>query len=197
VEEVIRWLNRRERGPGTGGESSSLPQPDQAWKALSITNEWIRHADTKTGVTLAFVGATSTVLFNLVKDEQSWTCALVVAVVLCAAALVTAAAFACSALFPRTKRRARKGTPADEEAVNLLFFGDIVGHYTKDLPSYTQVLSLLTGDPARLTRQIAGQIHENAHIATAKFKHVNRAIMAEAAAVGSAALVAFLATAGW
>lgn len=117
--------------------------------------------------------------------------------VLCAAALVTAAAFACAALFPRTKRRARQGTPTDEEAVNLLFFGDIVGHYTKDLPSYTQVLSLLTGDPARLTQQIAGQIHENAHIATAKFKHVNRAILAEVAAVGAIIVVAFLATAGW
>jgi len=175
--------------PSTEGESPSLPQPDQAWKALSITNEWIRHADTKTGVTLAFVGATATVLFNLIKNEQSWTYWLVFAVVLCAAALVAAATFACAALFPRTRRQARQGTPTDEEAVNLLFFGDIVGHYTKDLPSYTQVLSLLTGNPARLTEQIAAQIHENAHIATAKFKHVNRAILAEVAAVGAAALV--------
>lgn len=197
LEDYIRWLDRWRNQPSIEDEASAVPQPDQAWKALSITNEWIRHADTKTGVTLAFVGATSTVLFNLVKGEHSWTYWLVFAVVLCAAALVAAAAFACAALFPRTKRRARKGTATDEEAVNLLFFGDIVGHYTKDLPSYTQVLSLLTGNPARLTEQIAAQIHENAHIATAKFKHVNRAILAEVGAVGAAAVVAFLSTAGW
>jgi hypothetical protein len=39
------------------------------------------------------------------------------------------------------------------------------------------VLSLLTSDPTRLTRQVAAQIHENAHIATTKFKYVNRAII--------------------
>ncbi|WP_024366828.1 Pycsar system effector family protein [Arthrobacter sp. TB 26] len=173
------------------------PQPDQAWKALSVTNEWIRHADTKTGVTLAFVGATVAALFNIVKDEDKWTCALTLAVGLCAFALVSSAGFACAALFPRTRGRLPNGEEADEDAVNLLFFGDIAGHYTKDRPTYLQVLSLLTSDPTRLTRQVAAQIHENAHIATTKFKYVNRAIIAELAAVGVAASVAVIATTGW
>ncbi|WP_091471027.1 Pycsar system effector family protein [Paenarthrobacter nitroguajacolicus] len=173
------------------------PQPDQAWKALSVTNEWIRHADTKTGVTLAFVAATVTALFNIAKDEGNWTCLLRATVVLCASALLAAVGFACAALFPRTKGRLPSGEETDEDAVNLLFFGDIAGHYTKDRPTYLQVLSLLTSDSTRLTRQVAAQIHENAHIATTKFKYVNRAIIAELIAVGVAAAVAVIATAGW
>jgi hypothetical protein len=173
------------------------PQPDQAWKALSVTNEWIRHADTKTGVTLAFVGATVAALFNIVKDEDKWTCVLTLAVGLCAFALVCSAGFACAALFPRTRGLLPNGEEADEDAVNLLFFGDIAGHYTKDRPTYLQVLSLLTSDPTRLTRQVAAQIHENAHIATTKFKYVNRAIIAELVAFGVAAAVAVIATTGW
>lgn len=173
------------------------PQPDHAWKALSITNEWIRHADTKTGVTLAFIAATITVLFNLVKNEDHWTCLLVASVAICAVALLLSVIFAWLALFPRIKVRSSTPDEPDEDAVNLLFFGHVAGHYSKDRPTYLQVLSTLTTDPARLTRQIAGQIHENSHIATTKFKYVNRSIMAEVAAVGVAVFVAVAATAGW
>jgi hypothetical protein len=177
--------------------SPTAPQPDHAWKALSITNEWVRHADTKTGVTLAFVGATTTVLFNLVKDEDHWTCLLVGAVAVCAAALFVSVVCAWLALFPRVKGRPSTGDEPDEDAVNLLFFGHVSSHYSKDRPTYLQVLSTLTTDPARLTRQVAAQIHENSHIATTKFKYVNRAIMAEMVAVGVAVFVAVVATAGW
>lgn len=173
------------------------PQPDHAWKVLSITNEWVRHADTKTGVTLAFVGATTTVLFNLVKNEDHWTCMLVVAVALCVATLFVSVVCAWLALFPRVKGRPSGGDEPDEDAVNLLFFGHVSSHYSKDRPTYLQVLSTLTTDPARLTRQVAAQIHENSHIATTKFKYVNRAIMAEMVAVGVAVLVAVVATSGW
>jgi hypothetical protein len=162
-----------------------------------VTNEWIRHADTKTGVTLAFVGATATALFNLVKDEDHWTALLAAAVGACGLSLVVSAGFACLALFPRIKGRVPKSDEPDEDAVNLLFFGDIAGHYAQDRPTYLQVLSTLTGNPTRLTRQIAAQIHENAHIATTKFRYVNRSITAELIAVGMAAFVAVAATAGW
>lgn len=191
------FLVRFKSPPAPGPSGELPPQPDQAWKALSITNEWIRHADSKTGVTLAFAGATSAALFNLVKDEKSWTCVLIAAVVTCVGALLFTAGFGCAALFPRTKRQSAKGTDADEDSVNLLFFGDIAGHYNRDQPSYLQVLALLTSDPARLTRQIAAQIHENAHIATVKFKHVNRSVFAEIVAVGAVGLVAVVVAAGF
>ena len=175
----------------------AIPQPDQAWKVLSITNEWIRHADMKIGAILPFVGVTTTVLFNLVKDEEHWTCLLTVVVTLCAAALLTSTAFAWFAMFPRVKGHFADGDDVDGDAVNLLFFGHISTHYSNDQPNYQQVLSLLTSDPGRLTRQVAAQIHENSHIATKKFKYVNRAIMAEIFAVSVAVFVAVAAKAGW
>jgi Family of unknown function (DUF5706) len=193
MEVEVPWLFTKSSVDST----AVPPQPDHAWKALSITNEWVRHADTKTGVTLAFIGATSTVLFNLVKDENNWTCLLMASVAVCAAALLASAICAWLALFPRVKGRPFTGDEPDEDAVNLLFFGHVSSHYSKDRPTYVQVLSTLTTDPARLTRQVAAQIHENSHIATTKFKYVNRAIMAEIAAVGVAVLVAVVATAGW
>lgn len=189
------WLSRFKRQAPPKPVTDSAPQPDHAWKALSITNEWIRHADTKTGVTLAFVATTATVLFNLVKGETSWTCLQAIATSACALCITVASLFACAALFPRTRSRSAEST--DEDAVNLLFFGDIAGHYSKDRPSYLQVLSLLTSNPSRLTRQIAAQIHENSHIATEKFKHVNRAIITEVLAFVAVVAVAIITTGGW
>ncbi|MFF1831176.1 Pycsar system effector family protein [Paenarthrobacter sp. NPDC058040] len=183
--------------PSATEDAAVPPQPDHAWKALSIVNEWVRYADTKTGVTLAFIGVTSTVLFNLVKDEQQWTCRLVVAVVACVAALLLSVVFAYLALFPRVESRSGNSEDPDEESVNLLFFGSVSKHYSKRQPTYREVLSTLTSDPKKLTRQISSQIHENSHIATVKFKYVNRAIMAELVAVGVVIVVAVIATAGW
>lgn len=188
-------------------KASTLPDPDQAWKALSITNEWVRHADTKVGVTLAFVGATGTMLYNLVKSLQDWGWLLGGAAIICTIALFVATAAGFMALFPRTTphtpQRNFTGTkeagapedensPADEEAVNLLFYGDIAHKYSDNRPTFVDVFRILTNDKNRMTGHIAHQIHVNAHIATTKFRWTNRAIKAEVAAVGALALVAFL-----
>lgn len=190
-------------------------EPDHAWKVLATTNEWIRHADAKTGVTLAFAGVTGTTLFNLVKDEDAWSLFLNIFVFVDLLLLGLAITFAYFALFPRTKTRAerrqwlprRKGSPVPSESpvtkdsqqdqVNLLFFGHIASHYKDRGPSYHEVLTLITKDRERLTGQIAAQIHENSHVATSKFKYVNRAIKAELAAVAVLLGAVILVTAGW
>lgn len=188
-------------------KASNHADPDQAWKALSITNEWVRHADTKVGVTLAFVGATGTILYNLVKNLQDWGWLLGGVAITCAIALFAAAAAGFMALFPRTtphipKRNSTEtkeagapkdeNSPVDEEAVNLLFYGDIVHKYGDTRPTFVDVFRTLTNDKDRLTGHIAHQIHVNAHIATTKFRWTNRAIKAEVFAVGALAFVAFL-----
>lgn len=192
---MIRLFSKRKATPA---------EPDHAWKVLSITNDWIRHADAKCGVTLAFVGVTGTTLFNLVKDEKAWSLLLNIAVFAGITSLVTAVVFAGLALFPRTatkenrqkfwKRRTGKASgtsspasvkSAQQDQINLLFFGHVAAHYRDDGPSYQEVLGLITKDRERLTTQIASQIHENSHVAVLKFKYVNRAIMAELAAIVS------------
>lgn len=194
--------------PAESVRARNDPEPDQAWKALSVTNEWVRHADTKIGVTLAFVGATGAMLYNLVKNLQDWGWFLGGAAILCGIALFVAAAFGFMALFPRTTPHSPRQEPrtateseetgedtntsADEEAVNLLFYGDIARRYGNDRPTFLEVFSALTSNEERLTAHIAHQIHANAHIATTKFHWVNLAIKAEVVAVGALAIVAFI-----
>lgn len=176
---------------------SEPTQPDHAWKVLSTTNEWIRHADAKTGVTLAFVGVNGTLLFNVARTNDVWSFWLNLAVFSCMAALVAAVGFAAGALFPRTKTReqrkklrgsrkpaSRVEATTSPDQVNLLFFGHVATHYKDDGPTYQEVLSLITKDRDRLTEQIAAQVHENSHVALIKFRYVNRAIMLQLVAVG-------------
>jgi hypothetical protein len=155
-------------------------------------------------VTLAFVAVTATTLLNLVKDHKSWTCPLASATALGAAALLGAVACAALALFPRVRdrRRSTASEPADEnvgdeEAVNLLFFGDVNRRYGHDRPTYREVLALLTSNPAELTQHIADQIHANARIATVKFKFVNGAIGFELLASVAVGAVALIIARGW
>lgn len=189
------------RKPAPAVPQVVLAEPDHAWKVLATTNEWIRHADAKAGVTLAFVGVTGTTLLNLVKDEGAWSLFLNILVFADLLALLSAVSFAYFALSPRTKTRdeqrkwlqRKKGQrqsgattaekAAQQDQINLLFFGHIATHYKDQGPSYHEVLTLITKDRERLTGQIAAQIHENSHVATNKFKNVDRAIKAELAAV--------------
>jgi hypothetical protein len=172
---------------GTSGCQSGQPpepDPDQAWKALGLVNDWIRHAETKTGATLAAAGVGGGVLYNLVKDQQHPSGWLTVAALLCGLATLTSAACALIALVPRLDLRRwaerlhlRKPRPRPEPApdsadnppedpTSVLFFHDIARTYSHlEAPSYADVLATLTSDKAQLTRQIGLQVHTNAHVA--------------------------------
>lgn len=187
---------------GSRPPSGSLPAPDHAWKALSVTNEWIRHADAKTGITLAFAGATAAALFNVTRVSTHWGIWSKIGVTVTLVALLGVVVCAAVELHPRVKlKRRAKAADSDsvsaDDAVNLLFFGDIAKHYGSDRPNYRDVLSTLTADSPALTAQIADQIHANAHIATTKFAWVDRAITCEIVAALALALSTFLITKGW
>lgn len=169
----------------------SRPEPDQAWKALGLVNDWIKHADAKVGATLAVSGVVAVMLYNLVKNQDRPGCALSIFTVLCAVAVVAAGGSAALALMPRlaiatkweqrTARRVASAAgdvtpPPEEDPVNLLFFSNIAKTYHGDGPSYIEVLRSLTSDPERLTRQIAHQVHANATVAHRKFTWADRAI---------------------
>ncbi|RIQ21052.1 Pycsar system effector family protein [Jiangella rhizosphaerae] len=165
--------------------------PDQAWRALGLINDWIKHAEAKVGATLASSGVAGVMLYNLVKEQSDpgvWLSAVAVA---CTAAIIAAGSAAAMALVPRvsivSRRRTREAqnppiTRGDgpaavpEDPVNLLFFSNIARHYEGDGPSYVQVLRSLTADREALTQQIAHQVHANAIVAHRKFAWADRAI---------------------
>ncbi|HEY1920518.1 MAG TPA: Pycsar system effector family protein [Streptosporangiaceae bacterium] len=163
------------------------PDPDQAWKALGLVNDWIRHAETKTTATLAAAGVSGGVLYNLVQHQTNPSPGLCVVAVLCGLAIVTSAGSAIMALAPRLRPGKTVVQPAPEgddparppdDPANLLFFSHITRDYRGDAPSYAQVLSTLTSDHTKLTEQIGRQVHANADVAQRKYWWANCAIIA-------------------
>lgn len=206
--------------PSAGSDSSSEPlgatepevfgdaEPDQAWNALSLVNDWIKHADAKVGATLGVSGVIAVMLYNLVKDQHRPGCVLSLSTVLCATAIVLTGGSASLALMPRLAivtrweqravRRIAKmasvGEPPEpqEDPINLLFFSNIAKGYDRDGPTYVEVLSSLTSDRERLTRQIAHQVHANATVAHRKFIWADRAFRSLVVALAMLGVVAVI-----
>ena len=165
-----------------------VPDPDQGWKALGLVNDWIKHAESKTGVALALAGATGGTLYNLVKGLHHPGCVLRLAAVLCGAGVIAAGGCAAMALLPRMRLDRKR-----EDPTNLLFFSHIARAYPKDSPTYVDVLCSLTSKPDELTRHIAHQVHANATVAHRKFIWANRAILALIVALAALGVVASIA----
>jgi len=150
------------------------PDADQAWKALSLINDWVKHAEAKLGVVLAATGVSGGVLFNLVKDRNHTSDALNVAAVVCGVSVFIAGACAMIGVYPRVRLRRTSAN----DAVNPLFFHDVARAYKGDAPSYGAVLHTLTTSPDDLVRHLGQQIHANATVAQRKYRWANRAIRA-------------------
>jgi hypothetical protein len=163
------------------------PEPDHAWKALSLVNDWIRHSDAKAGLTLAFTGALGAMLFNLAQDASIRSVLFNVVVVAACSLLFMTAALCAWTLTPRVNDR-----DAAPDSINRLFFASISRHFKGDRLRYAEVLSTLTSDPHELVKDLAHQIHANARIATVKAKYAQWAIrsaVAAGACVATAALI--------
>lgn len=177
---MFRFFNSRD-----SPEVTSAPNPDHAWKTLALVNEWIRHADAKAGVTLAFTAALATMVFNLSKDFHQRTTIFDLLVASVCVLLVLTAALCGWTLTPRVNDR-----DADPESINRLYFGSITHHFRGKRPQYGEVLSTLTADPSELIQDLAAQIHANAKIATIKARSAKWAIRS---ALATGATVAVLA----
>jgi hypothetical protein len=194
------------------------PDPDQAWKALALVNDWVKHAEAKSVATLAAAGVTGGVLYNLVRNQSHPSIWLSIVAVACGAATVASALASLAALAPQltipVRRRWRRSdaqptaaaanqASSEQEAeaaqaagehdpTNLLFFGDIARKYQGDAPSYADVLAALITDHRGLIEHIARQIHANSLVAHRKYTLANRAIQALRVALVFLALTAII-----
>jgi hypothetical protein len=168
--------------------ASEETDPEQAWMVLKLVNEWVRYADAKIAITFTFAGVTAGALYNLVRGQEGpLTLAMVIAVAVCAAAIIACGTCAGVALIPRIDGK-QPGLPGDP--TNPLFFGNIARHYEDDRPGYSEVLSALTRDKRAITNFIAEQVHGSSLVAAAKLKWVNAAI--RCAMLATVALAAFV-----
>lgn len=197
---IRRSLSRRpkqQREPAASEPPTPepAPDPDQAWKALSLVNDWIRHAEAKATATLAAAGVSGGVLYNLVHSLVNPSHALDIIATINAVMIVVSGGASIMALVPRLTVRRARATPPDmrtessastststsvilEDPVNLLYFRDIARHYKGDAPTYSQILATLTSDPAKLTEYIGYQVHANSDVAHRKYTWANRAAIA-------------------
>lgn len=164
-------------------ESMPQPNPDHAWKQLSLVNEWIRHSDAKAGATLAVTGVLATMTFNLsnhLAGRTLLTDVLQVAIVLL---LILTGFLGGWTLAPRIRDRA-----ANPDVPNRLYFGSIATGFTQ--ATYRAALISLMADPVALVGDLADQIYVNAMIATAKAQRVKWAVRGAFATVPLVAALA-------
>lgn len=141
--------------------TDASPNPDHAWKQLSMVNDWIRHSDAKAAATLAASGVMATVTFNLISRLDSRSCCTEAAVVVSVGLLIASVLFCGLTLAPRTRdKNGRSGPPSP------IYFGSVAANFTRD--SYRGELRTLAADPARLVDTLADQVHVNSGIATKK-----------------------------
>jgi len=171
------------------------PNPDHAWKALSNINDWIKHAESKTGIVLAAAGASGVLLYNLVKDQTDPGFWLSTAALLAGVFLVLTGLAGVFAILPRltlNPKRLPFFKKAEPDLSSLLFFSHVAKKYKGEdgNPSFVEVFRTLTSDDDHLTQQIAQQVHANATVAHRKYRAANIAIVTLALDYASLAVVA-------
>lgn len=171
--------------------TSAPPQPDQAWKALNLVVDWIKHAETKAGAVLAATGVSGGVLYNLVKSQTPRSLTLNIAAGGAGALLFAAALCAAIALRPRLRSK--------EEPTSNLYYLHIAKKHSRSAGSqaYADLVLEVTSDGAKLVNDIAVQVWANAHVASAKYAWINRAMAAFLVGLLLLAAVPVIITFGW
>ena len=193
---MINRLRRRPReGAGAAAPSqpviAPVPSPDQAWKALSLVVDWIKHAETKAAALLAATGVAGGVLYNLVKNQSDPSRALNIIAGVAGTLLFLAGMFAALALKPRLR--------AKEEPTSSLYYHHIARKHTRAAGSavYSQLVLELTSDGEKLVNEVATQIWANAHVASEKYRWINLSMAMFLSALPFLSGVAVVITMGW
>lgn len=143
---------------------------DNAWKVLSLVNEWVKHAETKLGVIFAFLGvlaAGQVALLDSLKESKPHSLIILLAGSVC---LFISLAFSVFGLLPRMRIHCSAGA-------NYVFYG-WMGDSCNDLSQVefkTRQLSKYQSAPD-LFDDLSQQIRANSQVAVRKYKAANRAL---------------------
>lgn len=150
-----------------------MPEPpatDDAWRALTLQIDMVRHAETKAAAALASAGVLGGLLYALVSQAKYVGVVFVVVATAAAAAIVIAAAAAGVALRPRLFLR--------QAGSNLLFYGSIVRRFGHDADTFGAAFTALLADRTAMVAAVSAQILGNANVAVRKYRAVDVSILA-------------------
>lgn len=168
--------------PDEPEEEDSPVDAAEAWKAVGLVNDWVRHAESKAATTLAAAGVVGGVLYNLVKDESDFGIVLAIAAPVAAALAIAGAVCAVIALWPRLRN--------NEPATSSLYFEHIARRHPDSSAAYVVELRELIADPGRLLDQLGQQVWANARVAKRKYRWAGIALVAVMGAALALAVVA-------
>ena len=185
----MRALSGRRGGKPLTRRVAVSPTHDSvdAWEALRLVVEWIKHAETKAAVTLGTTGVLGGALYSLVASQRRPSVAFGLAAAACACWLLVAAFSASMALRPRLQRR--------QVPSNLVYFEHVARRFPVDPDVYVEAFSALLSDPPRLVTTIATQIWANSHVARQKYRWSSVglfSLLAGALAIAAAATIVAL-----
>lgn len=178
------------RPPPVVSPPDSAPvEAAEAWKAVGLVNDWVKHAEAKAAATLTGAGVAGGVLYNLVQKPQHANALFAVSAIVGAVAVVAAASCAIIGLWPRLR--------AKEPPTSALYFDHIARRHPKSAASYIAEFKQLVASPEALRDQLAQQIWANAHVARRKHFWAGEALVCLVVALGALAAVAlYLASVG-
>lgn len=186
-----RGKGRIDRKPVPVETGSLSPQPDHAWKALSLVVDWIKHAETKAAAILAASGVSGGVLYQLVRTQADRSIALNVAAGAAGSLLFLSAVCAAMALRPRLRSK--------EEPTSNLYYLHIAKRHARSGGSeaYSHLVLEVTSDGTKLVNEIAGQVWANAHVAKDKYAWINWSMATFLVGLLALSAVPVVITFGW
>lgn len=184
-----RWSAPAPRLDRAAPPAPEPPVTDDAWRALTLQIDMVRHAETKAAAALASSGVLGGLLYTLVSQAKNPGTVFVVVATAAATAIVTAAAAAGVALRPRLFLRQAKS--------NLLFYGSIVRRFGHDADAFGTDFAALLADRRAMLAAVSAQILGNANVATRKYRAVDVSILALLTSLALLAGTALAALARW
>lgn len=175
---LLDWLRRTWTSPPPAS-TPTPPSPSQtdqttvieAWSVLSNVNEWVKHAETKLGVVLAFLGVLAAGLITLVIEVGRPSLLMAIFEGVAGALLLLGMGCASMGLLPQYEHE------SDESKMNPLYYGDVRRHFVAKPEEYAAHLKTALSGPQAITEHVARQIVANSKVAVRKYTWANRAIL--------------------
>lgn len=163
-----------ESSPPAASTSTGAPDPKtatEAWGVLTNVNEWVKHAETKLGVVLAFLGVLAAGLITLVIEVGRGSTLMLALEGVSGLLLLLAAGCASLGLLPQFAHE------PDHDKLNPLYYGDIRRHFAGKPEEYAAHIREALSSPPTVTDHLARQIVANSEVAVRKYTWANRAIL--------------------